>query len=143
MTATANSIISDGLISKLSIDAPNCNIVGNQGQAPDPGVPSLALDFGQSGALDPFSSPPSGITFTRADTASAATYFGSDGLLKVADRNLLTYSEQFDNAAWTKSNSFVQTNLLTYSQEFDNAAWSPGSSTVLANAIAEIGRVHV
>jgi len=38
-------------------------------------------------------------------------------------RNLLGFSELFDNAAWTKSNSFVQTNQLIYSQDFSNAAW--------------------
>ena len=38
-------------------------------------------------------------------------------------KNLLGYSELFDNAAWTKSNSFVQTNQLIYSQDFSNAAW--------------------
>ena len=43
-----------------------------------------------------------GVQTCALPISSAATYFGSDGLLKVADRNLLTYSEQFDNAAWTK-----------------------------------------
>jgi hypothetical protein len=37
--------------------------------------------------------------------------------------NLLTKTEQFDDAAWTKSNSFVQTNLLLRSQEFDQSPW--------------------
>ena len=31
-------------------------------------------------------------------------------------KNLLGYTQDFDNAAWTKSNSFIQTNLLTYSE---------------------------
>jgi hypothetical protein len=39
-------------------------------------------------------------------------------------KNLLGFTENFDNAAWTKSNAFVQTNLVAYSQEFDNAAWT-------------------
>jgi hypothetical protein len=50
-------------------------------------------------------------------------------------KNLLGYTEAFDNAAWTKSNSFVQTNLLTYSEAFDNAAWSKVTSTVTANSV--------
>lgn len=50
-------------------------------------------------------------------------------------KNLLGYSELFDNAAWTKSNSFVQTNLLTYSEQFDNAAWTKVSATITANSI--------
>ena len=50
-------------------------------------------------------------------------------------KNLLGYSELFDNAAWTKSNSFVQTNLLTYSELFDNAAWTKLRTTVTANSV--------
>lgn len=38
-------------------------------------------------------------------------------------RNLLTYSQDFDNAAWTKSNASILSNLALYSQDFDNAAW--------------------
>jgi len=50
-------------------------------------------------------------------------------------KNLLGYSELFDNAAWTKSNSFVQTNLLTFSETFDNAAWVKTTITATANSI--------
>jgi hypothetical protein len=50
-------------------------------------------------------------------------------------KNLLGYTQEFDNAAWTKSNSFILTNLLTYSEQFDNAAWNKNASTVLANTI--------
>lgn len=50
-------------------------------------------------------------------------------------KNLLGYTQEFDNAAWSKSNSFVQTNLLTYSEQFDNAAWTKENSTITANAI--------
>lgn len=49
-------------------------------------------------------------------------------------KNLLGFTEHFDNAAWTKSNAFVQTNLLTYSQDFDNGSWVKGASTVSANS---------
>ena len=51
-------------------------------------------------------------------------------------KNLLGYTQEFDNAAWTKSNSFVQTNLLTYSQDFDNAAWTKNAVAVSANSTA-------
>lgn len=67
--------------------------------------PSLALNF-LSGLLD------SSITFSRG---TQATQYTSNGTLQYAPNNLLTYSNQADNAAWTKSNSFVQTNLLTFS----------------------------
>jgi hypothetical protein len=49
-------------------------------------------------------------------------------------KNLLGFTEHFDNAAWTKSNSFVQTNLLLRSEEFDNAAWVKTAATVTANS---------
>jgi len=49
-------------------------------------------------------------------------------------KNLLGFSEQFDNAAWTKSNSFIQTNLLTFSEQFDNAAWTKTRASITANS---------
>jgi hypothetical protein len=49
-------------------------------------------------------------------------------------RNLLTYTEQFDNAAWTKSNASILSNLALWSQDFDNAVWTKGTDvTVTAN----------
>jgi hypothetical protein len=55
-------------------------------------------------------------------------------------KNLLGFTENFDNAAWTKSNAFVQTNQFLYSQDFDNAAWTKSGATVTANnAIAPDG----
>jgi len=87
--------------------------------------PSLLLNF-LSGSLD------SAITFSRG---TQATQYTSNGTLQYAPNNLLTYSNQADNAAWTKSNSFVQTNLLTYSEQFDNVAWGKSAGvTVTANA---------
>ncbi len=84
--------------------------------------PTLLLDFANSLTVDPR------ITFTRASTA---TYFDAAGvlssaannvpridydpetlickglLIEEARTNLLTYSEQFDNAAWIKSNANI------------------------------------
>ena len=92
--------------------------------------PSLLLNF-LSGTLD------SRITFSRG---TQATQYTSNGTLQYAPNNLLTYSNQADNAAWTKSNSFVQTNLLLQSQTLDNAAWSKTTATVTADtAIAPDG----
>jgi hypothetical protein len=51
-------------------------------------------------------------------------------------RNLLTYSQDFENAAWTKSNASILSNLALYSQDFDNAAWVKTEVTATANAIA-------
>lgn len=66
-----------------------------------PGGPTLNLQFAGATALDP------SITFTRA---SSGTYFDSAGVLQRATYNLLTYSEQFDNAAWGKSNASITAN---------------------------------
>ena len=47
------------------------------------------------------------ITFSRG---SNATVVGPNGLVQWAPHNLLTFSEQFDNAAWTKTASTVTAN---------------------------------
>jgi hypothetical protein len=50
------------------------------------------------------------VTFTRV---SNATQFDSTGSLVYAPANLLTYSEDFGNAAWTKGGATVSTNTTT------------------------------
>lgn len=77
--------------------------------------PSLNLDF-TSGVFDPR------ITFARSTTA---TYFGADGLLKTAAAN----APRFDHDPITGESKGLlieeqRTNLLTYSEQFDNAAWA-------------------
>lgn len=93
--------------------------------------PSLDLNFSGSRVVDPRT------TFTRAGTGSVASYFDDKGTLKFAVQetpridfspttgeckgllveemrtNLLTYSEQFDNVAWTKLRGTIQSNLVT------------------------------
>lgn len=81
---------------------------------------TLALNF-LNGTLD------SRITFSRG---TQATQYTSNGTLQYAPNNLLTYSNQADNAAWTKANSFIQTNLAIYSEQFDQ--WSLGTGTTVA-----------
>lgn len=49
------------------------------------------------------------ITFSRS---SNATRVGPTGLVEFAPHNLLTYSEQFDNAAWTKNDSSILANAI-------------------------------
>lgn len=83
--------------------------------------PSLLLNF-LGGTLD------SRITFSRG---TQATQYTSNGTLQYAPNNLLTYSNQADNAAWTKSNSFVQTNLITQSNAFTTAPWNFRGTAVL------------
>ena len=72
-------------------------------------APSLSLDFTQR-TLD------SRITFTRASTA---TYYGDNTI--VDGQNLVTYSQDFTNAGWTKSNSTVRFDPITSPDGFNVA----------------------
>lgn len=65
--------------------------------------PSLLLDFANTKQLDPR------ITFTRASTANY--YDGKSAAM--AEQNLLTYSEQFDNGVWGKAQCSVTANATT------------------------------
>jgi hypothetical protein len=65
---------------------------------------SMIQDFTTGAALDPR------ITFSRA---SNATMTGPDGTLQYAPHNLLTHSEQFDNAAWNKIAATLTANVST------------------------------
>jgi hypothetical protein len=65
--------------------------------------PSLLLDFANTTVLDPR------ITFTRASTA---TYYDGVTVAK-AEENLLTYSQEFDNAAWQVGSAAVTANSTT------------------------------
>jgi 6-phosphogluconolactonase (cycloisomerase 2 family) len=98
---------------------------------PAPGA-TLDLDFvnnrgyifgqGQGGVMD-------AISFTRA---SSGTWVGPDGLLKNGGglgKNLLTFPQDFDNAAWIKSNTIVTT----------NAAVAPDGTLTAENIIVSSG----
>ena len=65
--------------------------------------PSLLLDFANTGSLDPR------ITFSRASTG---TYYNGVTTAK-AEENLLTYSQEFDNAAWLRSSGMTITANVT------------------------------
>ncbi len=58
--------------------------------------PSLALHFAKAKAVPPF------MSFTRTTTGSFTSDVQIDG-----DQNLASYSEQFDNIVWTKTNTTV------------------------------------
>jgi hypothetical protein len=49
-------------------------------------------------------------------------------------QNLLVYSQDFANAAWSKSRTDIVQNLVLRSQEFENASWNNSGFTVTANA---------
>ena len=89
--------------------------------------PSLNLDFANTKQLDPR------ITFTRASTA---TYYDQFGVLQTAPAGV----PRFDHDPVTgESLGFLieeqRTNLLTYSEQFDNAAWTKSNATVTANTV--------
>jgi hypothetical protein len=62
----------------------------------------------------------------QLELGSTATTYNSTTV-----KNLLGYTEHFDNAAWTKSNAFIQTNLEKYSQQFSNAFWDKAGGLVV------------
>ena len=82
-------------------------------------APSLDLSFAGSDALSP------AITFSRTTNA---TLTNSAGLIANAPMNLLTFSEQFDNAAWTKQQTTVTA----------NAAVAPNGTTTADKLIETI-----
>lgn len=103
---------------------------GNIGYNP---TPSLNLDFTTMTAL------PSTITFSRP---SNATYYDSTGKLTYAPNNLLTYSDTFTNAAWTKTGCSFSAALLTASVGAGRHAFRQGVS-VISNGQNFIATVDV
>jgi hypothetical protein len=90
--------------------------------------PTLDLNFARSKRLD------SRITFTRASTG---TFVGSNGLIQNAASN----AARFDHNPTTGESlgllvEEARTNLVTYSEQFDDAAWSKSGATITANEIA-------
>ena len=120
--ANKNFKVKNGLEVKGSINVSNLELLD---EYPDIS-PTLHLDFVNSKTLDPR------ITFTRA---SKASYYDSDGLLKLASDNVA----RFDHDATSKQCKGLlieesRTNLLTYSENFDNAAWvKRGTCVVVPN----------
>ena len=93
--------------------------------------PDLDLDFRRGPPLDPR------ITFTRN---GLLTYLGPDGLLKTAAINEPAFNwnpaqNRYELQAWEQ-----RANLLLWSEQFDNAAWSKTGLSVTENdAIAPDG----
>ena len=88
--------------------------------------PSLLLNFTNTSTLDPR------ITFTRSTTA---TFTGSNGLIQTAAIN----AARFDYNPTTLASLGLlieeqRVNLVTYSEQFDNAAWTKTSVSVTANS---------
>jgi hypothetical protein len=86
-TAVVDNLTADSINLRIDHDLSNIS-------------PSLLLDFANTKALDPR------ITFTRASTAS----FYDGRTTAKAEENLISYSQEFDNAYWSKNASTVTTN---------------------------------
>lgn len=89
--------------------------------------PSLNLDFANGRTVDPR------ITFTRASTA---TRVNSKGLIETVASGVPRID--YDPVTLACKGLLIEearTNLLTYSEQFDNAAWTKGNSTITANAL--------
>jgi hypothetical protein len=91
-------------------------------------LPTLDLDFANSKTLDPR------ITFTRA---SGGSYVGADGLIKLAGVN----EARFDHDPVTGESLGLlieesRSNLITYSEQFNDASWAKGNLSVTANTTA-------
>lgn len=88
--------------------------------------PSLLLDFARAQVV-----PPS-VTFARASTA---TRVGPSGLIETMGINLprINY-DPVNRACLGLLIEEQRTNLLTYSEQFDNAAWTKSAATVTSNA---------
>jgi hypothetical protein len=90
-------------------------------------LPTLDLDFANSKTLDPR------ITFTRS---SGGSYVGADGLIKYAGVN----EARFDHDPETGESLGLlieegRTNLALRSEEFDDAYWTKTTSYIIPNSI--------
>ena len=88
--------------------------------------PSLLLNFANSKQVDPR------ITFARA---SSATYFDRNGVLQLAAAGVPRID--FNPATGECLGLLLEeskTNLLTYSEQLDNAAWTPASNSATRTA---------
>ena len=91
-------------------------------------TPTLNFQFAGATAIS------SQITFTRA---SSATYYNAAGLLTSATTN--TPRLDYNPATLAAQGLLIEeqrVNLLTYSADFDNAGWTKSNTTVAANVVA-------
>jgi hypothetical protein len=95
-------------------------------------APSLDLDFAANKSLVDSVSGNNLITFSRASTG---TFVGSNGLVQTAASGVARFDH---NPATGESLGLLieeaRTNAFTYSEEFDNAAWTKTNSSITANS---------
>ena len=83
----------------------------------------------------PTSYIPTPATFTSRN--STGTYFDSTGVMKTAAINEPRYDHGYVNGQWVSKGLVLEgasTNLLTYSEQFNNAAWVKANVSVAPNA---------
>ena len=92
--------------------------------------PTLDLNFAGSRTVDPR------ITFSRSGTGNVASYFDEKGVMKFAPSNVPRID--FDPVTSECKGLLIEeqrTNLLTYSEQFDNAVWGCTYATVTSNSL--------
>ena len=82
---------------------------------------SLDLPFAKTKSLVDAVTGSNLVDFTRQ---SSGTYVGSDGLIKTAVTNLLTYSEDFSNAEWGAASSATKVSATGVDDPFGGATAS-------------------
>jgi hypothetical protein len=83
------------------------------------------------------------LTFTRASTA---TRVNSDGLIEGVRTNLLTYSNDFSNAAWTKTNSNITSGFTSpdgTNNAFKLTATSIGGGNIISRPSLTLNTTYV
>lgn len=86
----------------------------------------------------PTSYIPTPATFTSR--ASTATYYDASGVIQTANTNVARSAAYFpdSNGVMRPAGLLLEaasTNLVTYSEQFDNAAWAKSSGSITANSV--------
>ena len=91
------------------------------------GQPLISFNFAETKTLGSL------VTFSRA---SSATYFDSNGILKIASSDVA----RFDHAPVSKTSRGLlieeqRSNLYTYSEQFENAIWGKDGTSISSNSV--------
>jgi hypothetical protein len=94
--------------------------------------PTLNLNFARSKKLDPR------ITFTRT---SSATRTNAQGLIEVVSANTPRFDHSYNSSTGSVNSLGLlieesRSNLITYSEQFDNAGWSKTNAGITTNTSA-------
>lgn len=79
---------------------------------------------------------PTPVTADGGLTSSPGSYFDSNGVLRMSAANELRYDHKYVDGQWVSNGLLIEgevQNLLTYSEQFDNAVWGKSSVTVTPN----------